>query len=57
MSTKLIDFDSIEHPDDEAVKRILAAYLIANKKAIEQRERTRLNKIVLDNLKLGKHKR
>ena len=54
--SKLIDFDSIEHPDDETVKRILTAYKVQNKERLEQAERTRLNNIILRSLKLGKHK-
>ena len=53
---KYIDFDSIDHPPDETVIKILAEYKRLNKKKLEQDERTRLNTQLLKACKLGKYK-
>lgn len=54
--SKYVEFDSIDHPDNETVIKILAVYKLQNKKKLEQEERNRLNNSVLKTLGLGIHK-
>lgn len=54
--SKFIDYDSIDHPDNETVIRLLDAYKIQNKKKLEQEERNRVNNNVLRSYGLGLHK-
>jgi hypothetical protein len=53
---KYVDYDSIDHPDDATVQRILAVYKLKHKKRLEQEERNKANDQVLRNYKIGKYK-
>lgn len=54
--SKFVDYDSIDHPDDETVVKILTEYKRKNIKKLEQIERNKINDRILREHKLGKYK-